>query len=493
MKFVFQWPWRVLVLIVAGLSSVCQADKPTESDPPNILFIVSDDQGPWSLGCAGNPSAHTPNLDRLRRQGVMLTQFYAPTPVCSPARAAMLTGRYGIEIGVKDAISAGDKEPVGVSPDLPNWPRALHAAGYRTALFGKYHCSRLPQSHPTKMGYDEFKGFVIGARISKDPEVEIDGEVRRVEGYTPDIITDFALDFLRRHYSRDNERSTARPFAMSLHFWAPHANTGVRAADGDRTWLPMRDEDIRPHIDADPILPGSDFANLDFAKLKRMYREYMASVTSLDRNVGRVLELLDELSLTDNTLVIFTSDHGMNMGHHGVWHKGSGNWLIKGKTGKRSNMWDTSLRVPALMRWPGVIEPGSTITQTLSHLDWFPTLVEIAGTKLPNSDAKIRGRSILQLLKGDVNTARDWNNDLYTEYQMQKDRGDGLANMRSFQTPKWKLVRFNNKTRPDEFYDRVNDPHEKQNLIDAHRPEVRNAIRQLNLQLDQRIREIYGD
>ncbi len=472
---------------VRGLAGVLSRQLPGDHDTsaskttaarPNFVFVMTDDQGPWALGAAGTKDALTPNLDRVAAEGAMLTRFYAPTPVCSPARASVLTGRYGTELGITDFLSLNREDLPGLDPGVPTWPRALSEAGYSTALVGKYHCGQQPESHPTRIGYDEFTGFIHGGMVSRDPVVEIDGRNVKVEGWTPDILTDHAIDFVRRKKNG--------PFALSLHFWAPHANQGTNEA-GDRTWLPLSPADWEPFKDADPSLPEPDYPDLDTPRAKRMLREYLGSVHSVDRNLGRLLGVLDELGLTESTVVVFTSDHGYNLGHHGIWHKGNGRWLLVNDRGSRANMWEQSLRVPALVRWPGVIAPGSTVAQTASHLDWFPTLLAMAGVEPPAS-AVPRGRNILPLLRGQ---SPPWGGDFFAQFRMREDHAEG-ADMRSYQTERWKLVRFLRGKRGDELYDRVNDPGEARNLFGSADPVVQEATRALDMKLAAAMRRI-GD
>jgi len=218
-----------------------------------------------------------------------------------------------------------------------------------------------------------------------------------------------------------------------------------------------------------------------------MLREYLGSVHSVDRNIGRLLGVLDELGLAERTVVVFTSDHGYNLGHHGIWHKGNGRWLLVNDRGPRANMWDLSLRVPALVRWPGVIEPGSTFEQTASHLDWFPTLLAMAGLE-PPAGAVLHGRNILPLLQGQ---SPPWEADFFAQFRMREDHAEG-ADMRSYQTERWKLVRFLRQKRVDELYDRVNDPRETRNLFGSADPAVQDAIRALDTKLAAAMRKV-GD
>ncbi len=461
----------VLMLMQAGLTGAADGR-------PNFVFIMTDDQGPWALGAAGDPNAVTPNLDRLRSAGVMLRKCYTPTPVCSPARASVLTSRYGSELGITDYLPGEDPASSGLSPDIPTWPGLLSQAGYVTALVGKYHCGQRPEAHPTRIGYDEFTGFIHGGMTSRNPEIEVDRLTKRAEGWTPDLLTDSAIDFVRR------QRAT--PFALSLHFWAPHANQGVNET-GDRTWLPLSDADRRPFRDATLVLPEPDYPGLDVPRTTRMMREYLASVHSVDRNVGRLLDELDELNLTKNTVVIFTSDHGYHLGHHGIWHKGNGRWLLGDNQGPRANMWEHSLRVPAIVRWPGRIPRSSTMNQTASHLDWFPTILAMAGVELPK-DVVIRGHNIEPQLRGRVTPGVE---EFFAQYRMRPNHSEG-ADMRSYQTQNWKLVRYLRSLRPDEFYDRRRDPEEHSNIAMSEDRVVQRAMVRLRAQLAESMTAI-GD
>ncbi|MBW1890444.1 MAG: sulfatase-like hydrolase/transferase [Deltaproteobacteria bacterium] len=463
-----------LRLLGAGAMSMAMpgiSAAKSKSNNPNIIFILTDDMGPWAFGAAGDKNARTPNLDKLRAAGARLTNCYSPTPVCSPARASIMTSRYGTELGITDYIKPSLK--IGLGQEFVTWPRLLEKAGYSTALVGKWHLGDEDEFYPTNFGYQEFTGFRAGGATSLDPKVEIDRKVRTVKGYTPDILTDHAMDFIRR--------KKQGPFLLSLHFWAPHANTKNRTPDGDRTWLPLSDADWTKFKDMDPSIPNPDYPNLDIARVKRMMREYLGSIASVDRNIGRVTQLLDELDLSDNTVIIFTSDHGFNMGHNGIWHKGNGRWILTTNDGSRPNMYDNSMLVPALIRWPKVIKPGTTVDQTLTHLDWLPTIAAMAGTAAAD-DAVIHGRNFLPLLKG---RKPKWDNDLFAQYNMR-----GAGDMRTYYSGRWKLVRdFKHKIK-DEFYDIESDPAEHNNLIDSPDPKIQKQIKKLDAKLLQKMRSI---
>ncbi|MHC4619742.1 MAG: sulfatase family protein [Planctomycetota bacterium] len=456
-------------LLLPGCAAT-DVPAPAKTNGPNIIFIMTDDQADWAFGAAPNPDAHTPNIDRLRSEGARLSNCFVTSPVCSPSRASLLTSRYSTEVGITDFIKSKN---VGLDPSFPTWPRMLAGAGYESALIGKWHLGDKDQYHPTHYGYNEFTGFRWGGEISKDPKIEVNGEVQRAQGYTPDILTDYAVDFIRR--KKDG------PFMLSLHYWAPHASTVSRAPDRGHTWLPLSQADYGRFENMDPNIPNPDYPKLDVALLKRMMREYLGSVASVDRNLARILDLLDELRLTDNTVVIFTSDNGYNVGHNAVEGKGNASWTLTDGRDERPNMYDNSLRVPTIVRWPKVVRPGATIDKTVSFLDWFATILAIAGFRAPKQ-AAIRGRNFVPLLKG---KRLEWDNDLFVQYTM---RGAGV--MRAYRTPQWKLVRDFDHFIKDELYDLANDPTETTNLIDSAEARIQDVRRSLNAKLLDKMRSI---
>lgn len=447
------------LLVAATISPVLAAER------PNILFICTDDQAAWALGASGYKQAITPNMDRLVHQGVYLTAAFSVTPVCSPSRASTMASRYGSELGITDWINPGPEPDLGLDPKVVIWPEVLASAGYSTGLVGKWHLGVPPQFHPTRNGYQYFMGFLAGGTKTKDPVLEKDGKNQKFSGLTADILADHAIEFLKRNQQHP-------PFLLSMHFRAPHTS-----------YLPVSEEDWAPYKDLDPEISNPDYPKLDIPKVKRFTREYLAAVRSVDRNLGRLMQTLDDLNLSDNTVVIFTSDHGYNVGHNGIWHKGNGHWMLvepppgtaNVPRGQRPNMYDRSIRVPCTVRWPGVIEPGSVVTETVTNLDWYPTLVAIAGAELPKGEL-IRGRNILPLLKGEK--IAGWDNNLYAEYSTHHQ---SRTHMRMVRTPEWKLIRdFLNPER-DELYNLKDDPGETTNLI--HEPGLETIIADLHAKI----------
>ena len=423
------------------------------ADPPNILFIYTDDQAAWALGSV-NPDFHTPNLDRLFARGAVLSNAFVTTPVCSPSRAGLLASRYGTEVGITDWISPTggehrrDESQLGLDPGLPTWVRQLRDAGYATALVGKWHLGTQDRFHPSHFGYERFIGFRAGGNKVESPELEVDGEARVVPGLTTDVLTDFAIDVIR-------SAGGDEPFLLSLHYRAPHS-----------PWKPVAEADAAPY-EGKTLAPGEpDVPDLDIERVQRILGEYAASVTGVDRNIGRLLEVLDEQGLTDDTIIVFTSDHGYNIGHHGIFHKGNGHRITKSVRGlpthdprvARPNLFDTSLRVPAAVVWPGKIAAGSTVDAVVTNLDWYPTLLALAGLA-PPADAPIHGRDFSPLLRGEQ---VGWDNSFYGEYAQHHYIE---ADLRMWRTPEWKLVRDFLRPGHDELYHLAEDPGETRNLV----------------------------
>lgn len=461
-------PFGFLLLVLSGITPI-QAK-------PNIVFIYTDDQAPFAVNAAGDSRFITPNIDRIFHEGAHLKNSFVTTPVCSPSRVGLITSRYGSEFAITDWINPGSEKNLGLPQDALTFPALFQKAGYATALFGKWHLGIQDSQHPTKFGYDQFAGIRVGGCPPKDPTMEtLEGEMKKVSGYTCDIFTDHALDFIK-----SNKDS---PFLVSLHFRAPHA-----------AWLPVRPEDWEPFKDLDPEIPNPDYPNLNVARVKRQTREYLASVKSVDRNVGRVLELLDSLRLADNTIVVFTSDHGYNLGEHGVWYKGNAIRILTQNpaskwdnipANRRPNLWDTSLRVPTAIRWPGTIKPGTVHSQTFSNLDWFPTLLGMADLIAPES-AVLRGEDFTPVLKG---KETEWDTDIYLEYSMHHG---AKTHMRGIRTPEWKfMVDFANPGR-QELYDLTKDPGETRNLAQTSNLAHADIILEFINRISNKMKEI-GD
>ena len=447
------------------------------ADRPNILFIYTDDQGAWTVGASGNPEAHTPNIDRIYNEGVVFENAFVHSPVCSPARATLLTSRHGSEQMILDWIKPGSENWLGCDPALPTWPRVLQKNGYKTALIGKWHLGIPDKFHPTHFGYDWFMGHRAGGWPANNPTLEKNGKAQKFKGLTEDILASETIDYIQKH-AKDT-------WMVSLHFRAPHT-----------AWLPVGPEDGKPHAATFPHfpVPHPDLAGFNHDAFQKSTRDYYSSVTCVDRNVGRVMACLEDLNLDDKTLIIFSSDHGYNVGQYGLWSKGNAQRrfiphgeqsYVNFKPLQRPNLYDTSIRVPCALRWKGTIPPGRTLEEFVMNSDWFSTLCEAADATPPHG---IRGRSFWSLVMG--KKAVDWDNTWYGEWDM---RAGAQVQMRSIRTQKWKLsVDFLNESiegvRRAELYQLVRDSAEKNNLFDH--PEYKGIQAQLMQQLLAKMKEV---
>lgn len=471
---------NVVLLTACTTANMGSQSVQVKQTRPNILFIYTDDQAPWAIGHSGNPQALTPNMDELAKAGMSFPNAYTTTPVCSPSRAGLLTSKYGYELGIDDWINthykpaalSGLEPELGLSQELVTWPELLQQNGYHTALIGKWHLGIQPEHHPIHHGYEEFIGFTKGGTKTVNPTLEVAGKQVETKGLTSDLLTDYAIDFLQQQQQQ-------QPFLLSLHYRAPHTR-----------WLPVAPEDAAPYENMDMVLPDPDYPNLNVKKNKRFMKEYLSSVRSVDRNLGKLMAELKRLDLFSNTLIVFTSDHGYNMGHNGIWHKGNGHWLLQGKThsdnpnipvDQRPNMYDNSIKVPTLVVWQGKIEANSRNQTTFSNLDWFPTLLDAVGIEY--TDSSIRGKSVLSALT-DANKLVS--SDYYASYTTKHQSKTG---MRMYSDGSFKLVKdFINPER-DELYDLRHDPKESNNLIFSHELAHQNKIKAFEQVILKRMQE----
>jgi arylsulfatase A-like enzyme len=337
---------------------------------PNILFIMADDLGYADLSCYGRRDFRTPNLDRLAAQGLRFTDAYANSAVCSATRLALITGRYQYRLaaGLEEPIGARD---VGVPPSFPTLPSLLRHAGYETALIGKWHLGPLPHFGPLQSGYQHFWGYRGGVvdyyshGLPGHPDLWDGDTPVEQAGYLTDLLGDRAVrtvgDFAR----------LGKPFLLSLHFSAPH---WPWEAPGDLA-------ESKRLGSAKGIEQIMDFDGGSQAT-------YAAMVTRMDEQVGRVLAELDRLGLAQDTIVVFTSDNG--------GERFADTWPF---TGHKTELLEGGIRVPAIVRWPGKVAPGSTSDAQLMSMDWLPTFVAAAGTR-PNPRYPPDGVDLAQALTG---------------------------------------------------------------------------------------------
>lgn len=458
-------------ILLAGLAVSMVVSGVQAGGRLNLIAICTDDQARWAMSAYGNNEVHTPNMDRIAKEGALFLNAFCNTPVCSPSRATYLTGRYPSELGITDWINPMEAE-AGVGLNAPTWPRALQKAGYATALIGKWHLGEQDRFHPTQLGFDHFMGFRSGGNRPMNPRLEVGGKVTQLQGSLPDILVDDSLAWIKR------VRSEGKPFALCLHFRAPHG-----------PYLPVPPEDSAHYDDLDPEnIPTSK--GLDIEYTKKQHVAYYSSVSSVDRNVGRLLDVLDESGLAERTVVLFTSDHGYNLGRHYVSTKGNGVWLAGGRirgAPNRPNMWDTSLRVPLAVRWPGVVRPGTRIEQMVSFVDFYRTMLGILEVPVPGG-ATVRGADFSPLLRGQATPDREM---VFGQYDLHNS---GLAYLRMVRGKRFKFVRHFHSAFKDEMYDLENDPEELKNLLRRDRPRDRHeeAYRKMRTAMDEWMRGL-GD
>ncbi len=435
----------------------------TDPQRPNVIVILTDDQGPWAMGCAGNEELRTPNLDHLAATGIRFEHFFCVSPVCSPARASLLTGRIPSQHGVHDWLRSGnspcepdrDGELTEYLAGLTGYTELLAGAGYVCGISGKWH---LGDSHHPQKGFTFWKVHTRGGGDYYNAPLVADEERVYMEPrYVTDAFTDNALEFL------DSQVGSDAPFYLSLHFTAPHS--------------PWRRDQHPPEL-FNRYYSDCPFASVpdeprhscarphrEFFSSPETRREYLsgyyAAVEAMDANVGRVLDWLERHELRQDTLIFFTSDNGMNMGHHGICGKGNGTRPV--------NMFETSVKVPTLISRPGHVPEGVVSDGLYSHYDFMPTLLDYLGIPNPEADS-LPGRSFAPLLRGEREAGRD-EVVVFDEY----------GPVRMIRTREWKYV-HRHPYGPHELYNLVRDPDERDDLYGwpRHRP----LIQELRSRMD---------
>jgi arylsulfatase A-like enzyme len=397
------------------------------SGPPNIVFIMADDLGYADVSCYGRPDISTPNIDGLAAKGVRFLQAYANSAVCSATRTALITGRYQyrLPIGLEEPLTGRD---VGLPPDHPTLPSLLKKAGYGTTLVGKWHLGLLPKFGPLQSGYDHFYGFRGGAvdyythANKKDDLWDDDVQVHQM-GYLTDMLGSRAVDVVNGY------AKSGRPFLISLHFNAPH---WPWEAPGDQA-------------ESNRLRSASSLFDFDGGTQKT----YQRMIQEMDLQIGRVLEALNANGMAKNTIVIFTSDNG--------GERFADTWPF---TGRKTELLEGGLRIPAIISWPASIPQGRTTDQVAVTMDWMPTLLAAAG--LSSDPAFLPdGINLLPMLKQDAATVE---RKLFWRYKANAQRAarDGdykylkiLDNTFLFNIVEDPMERANLKERHKDVYDRI--------------------------------------
>ncbi len=423
---------------------------------PNIVFILSDDQGAWAMHCAGNKELKTPNLDRIAARGMRFENFFCASPVCSPARASLLTGTIPSAHGVLDWLRGGNldaerfakqgaQDPYGgyVSEHKPiqylagqlTYTDVLAQNGYNCALSGKWH---LGDSINPQHGFRYWYTIGRGGCFYYHPDIVENGDIRNLHGqYVTDLITDKALEFL------DILSEESAPFYLSVHYTAPHSPWS--AEHHPKEFLKLYEDCPFESVPNVPDHPGLTCPPVYGTPTRtENLKGYFAAISAMDQGIGQILDRLQQKGLDQETIVIFASDNGMNMGHHGIWGKGNGT--------RPMNMYDTSIKVPFLISWPGNIPSGTVCRQMVSAYDFFPTLIDFLDMDTHQLHG-LPGRSFADVLRGQP---QDEERDVVVF--------DEYGPVRMIRSKRFKYIHIY-PYGPDEFYDLQADPEEQVNRI----------------------------
>jgi arylsulfatase A-like enzyme len=455
---------------------------------PNIIFIMTDDHASHAMSCYGSKINKTPNLDRLAKEGMLFNNSFCTNSICAPCRAVILTGKYSHINGIIDNRKKFDGSQ-------QTFPKLLQNVGYETAMIGKWHL----KTDPT--GFD-YWNVLPGQGRYYNPDMKEMGQRRKYIGYTTDIITDHALKWLK-------ERAGEKPFCLMYHHKAPHrawepgpkyltmyddvripepenlfddySDRGRAAKEQDMSIeKTMTDRDLKlvpprnltteqkklwdtayePKNEAfrKANLKGKDLVRW---KYQRYIKDYLRCIASVDENVGRVLDYLDETGLAKNTVVFYTSDQGFYLGDHG--------WFDK------RFMYEESLRMPLLVRYPAQVQAGSINNDIVLNLDFAATFLDFAGVPTPTD---MQGRSIRKILQD--KTPGDWRESMYYHYY-EYPGAHSVKRHYGIRTKRYKLIHFYNDIDEWELYDLKKDPKEMYNIYNV--PANSGLVKDLKIEL----------
>ncbi len=411
---------RQLLSTAALVPSVLSAAG--RASQPNIVYIMADDLGYADLSCYGRTDYKTPNIDRLAAGGMRFLQAYANSAVCSATRTALITGRYQyrLPVGLEEPLSESSKPNQGLPPSHPTLPSLLKNAGYGTALVGKWHLGEPPSYGPQQSGYDQFWGFRGPAvdyfsHAGADWTTDLWDNDRKIEqpGYMTTLLGDHAVSMI------DGYSKSRKPFFLSVHFSAPHW-----------PWEGPEDTAESKRLAA---LKGN-MNRYDAGTQK----SYAAMVTALDEQVGRIVKAVDSHGLAGNTVIVFTSDNG--------GERFSNTFPF---TGRKSELLEGGLRIPAIVRWPGHVRAGTTTQQAAMSMDWMPTFLAMAGAS-PDPAFPTDGMDLGPSLAG---IGKPAGRKLYWRYKRRQQRAMRDGDM------KWLKINEN-----EFLFDLAADPMERANL-----------------------------
>lgn len=483
---------RRAVASLGGFPAILRARR-----RPNILYVMTDDHAAGEMSCAGNRVLRTPNLDRLAAGGVRFSNCFVANSLCAPSRATALTGCFSHINGVRGNSEARDAPREYIRAGLPTYPELLRKAGYRTAVVGKWHLNDPPRGF-------EYSAVLPGQGVYFDPEFIVDGKVVKHQGYATDLTTGLALAWL--------EQVRSEPFLLVYQHKAPHrpftpAPRHARMFDSIELPYPetFNDDYATRRVAKEArdmrfdISLAGDYRDLpkglsEEAKKRWIYQRYVKdhyrAVYGVDENLGRVLDYLEKRGLSENTVVIYTSDNGFFLGEHGWYDK--------------RFMYEPSLRVPLLVRCPGLGARERVEDRFAQNIDFAPTILDLAGVRIPEW---MQGRSLRPLLEG--GPARDWRRSIYYAYyenswallggkgrealsdpSFQYFTAHRVSPHRGVRTERHKLIHYYGEGDYWELFDLKNDPHELSNLYGAGASA--GLVRQLKDEL-QRLRRLYRD
>jgi N-acetylglucosamine-6-sulfatase len=442
-----------LALVIVGCTRPAPSSVPPR--PPNIVFVLVDDMRWDEMGVVGHPFIETPNMNRLAREGIRFVNAFATTPLCSPSRASFLTGQYAHTNGIIDNTARP-------SHDLATFPRELQRAGYATGFFGKWHMGNDDSPRP---GFTHWVAMP-GQGEALDPHLNVDGQRLQAKGYVTDLLTDYVERFI--------ERSKGQPFLAYLAHKAIHPNViqqddgrvvpmpgqpgGFVAAERHRGRyagrpMPRRPNAFKPPVDKPALmrrigtLPplGRDSATTD-----EEIRGRIEMLLGVDDSLGRILAALEKNGVLDDTVVVFTSDHGYFYGEHGL-------------NEERRLAYEETIRIPLLVRYPARIKAGDVASQLVLSIDLAPTLLDMAGL---SPGPGLQGRSLAPVFAG---TPGNWRQSFLIEY-FSDTVFPRVLNMgySAVRTADAKYIEYRDLEGMNELYDLDADPYEERNLIDAH-------------------------
>jgi arylsulfatase A-like enzyme len=447
---------KTIAAVVALICVSCGPSPVASADKPNVVFILVDDLRWDALACAGHPFVKTPHIDRLAKEGARFRNAFVTTPICLPSRACFLTGQYAHTHGV---TGAGDHDARG--DQLVTFPRLLQDAGYETAYVGKWHIGNDDRPRP---GFDRWVSF-SGQGKYVNPDLNVNGQRVHAEGYMTDLLTDHAVGVIQTPHTK--------PWLLYLSYTAVHAPfiPADRHQDLFADMPIIRAPGAKDTLEGKPVLrrEGTRFSpnDPDVSTSDDNIRNQLRCLMAVDEGIGRIVKALEEAGQLEQTLIVFTSDHGYFWGEHNL--------------GGKHGPYEEALRIPLLMRYPQRIRSGITLDALVLNLDLAPTFLELGGVKLSGN---LHGRSLVPLL---ANAAAPWRTSFLAEYFYNRGQTPRFPTWQAVRTERWKYIRYPDQVGMDEMYSVDADPHEMTNRIDD--PASARTLVELKAELEQLLKQ----